>query len=380
MQQSDRPEKLNICLLAPWYGGSHKRWADELKAYSVHQIEIYSLPAIHWKWRMHGAAITLAEKLLSSGIAYDLIIAEDMMDVAVFVAIVRNHGVHIPIITYFHENQISYPLSPRDTDRLAGRELRYGYINYTSALVSDRVYFNSNYHRSSFIDSLPGFLKQYPDFQNTESVETIAGKSETLPLGLELGALDANKPEDLAKRKDCPLLLWNHRREHDKNSEEFFDLMMALKERKVPFKLALLGKQSEVTRLLFESFCDQLGDIVVHNGEVKDEAEYAAWLWRADILPVTSNQDFFGGSVIEAVYCGCHPLLPDRLSYPEHFSGHPVYYKDSQEAIEKLDALIQTGFWQEPSSLSTIAARYKWENLAPLYDQAFAVACEKTKT
>jgi len=51
---------------------------------------------------------------------------------------------------------------------------------------------------------------------------------------------------------------------------------------------------------------------------VEDFAEYAKWLWRADILPVTSRQEFFGASVVQALYCNCCALLPDRLAYPEH--------------------------------------------------------------
>ena len=39
----------------------------------------------------------------------------------------------------------------------------------------------------------------------------------------------------------------------------------------------------------------------------------------SDILPITSNQDFFGGSIIEAMYCETTPLLPKRLTYPELF-------------------------------------------------------------
>ena len=37
--------------------------------------------------------------------------------------------------------------------------------------------------------------------------------------------------------------------------------------------------------------------------------EYAKWLWKADIIPVTSNQEFFGASVMEAIYCNTWPIL-----------------------------------------------------------------------
>lgn len=36
----------------------------------------------------------------------------------------------------------------------------------------------------------------------------------------------------------------------------------------------------------------------------------ARWLWQSDVLLVTSQQEYFGVSVVEAMHCGCYPLLP----------------------------------------------------------------------
>ena len=109
-------DQLRICLLEPWYGGSHRRWVDGLVAVSTHQMDLFTLPARHWKWRMHGAAVTLASQVIESGNCYDLVIANDMMDVAVFKSLINSAGLDVPITCYFHENQLSYPVSPRDTD------------------------------------------------------------------------------------------------------------------------------------------------------------------------------------------------------------------------------------------------------------------------
>jgi len=51
-------------------------------------------------------------------------------------------------------------------------------------------------------------------------------------------------------------------------------------------------------------------------------------------LPITSNQDFFGGSVVEAIYCGAYPILPRRLTYPEllpkeYYDNH-IYDNDGE--------------------------------------------------
>ena len=69
-----------------------------------------------WKWRMHGGAITLAESFNNSDWNPDLILCTDMLDLTTFLSLTRKKTKHIPVAIYFHENQISYPWSPKDRD------------------------------------------------------------------------------------------------------------------------------------------------------------------------------------------------------------------------------------------------------------------------
>ncbi|NDV61515.1 DUF3524 domain-containing protein [Puniceicoccales bacterium CK1056] len=361
---------LKICLLEPYYGGSHRRWADEYKRFSSHRVDILSLPPRHWKWRMHGAAVSFAGQLIESGERYDLILANDLMDVAVFISLTREAGIESPVASYFHENQISYPLSPSDTDREAGRDLHYGYINYTTALASSAVFFNSEFHRRSFLESLPAFLGRFPDHQNMETIARIEQKSRALPLGMDLHALDQLKPGQDKPVNREPLLLWNHRWEFDKCPQGFMDILLELQNRQIPFKIALLGQKLEEADEGIMEKIKRLGDRVLHLGAVESASDYAHWLWEADILPVTAIQDFFGGSVVEAVYCGCHPVLPNRLAYPEHFADAPVFFETESDAIEMLVDLITSGDWRKPCPLSGQLRQYDWSELAPAYDQA----------
>ena len=54
---------MKIFIVEPYYGGSHKQWADTYQKTSRHEVTIYGLPGRHWKWRMEGAAIELANRL-----------------------------------------------------------------------------------------------------------------------------------------------------------------------------------------------------------------------------------------------------------------------------------------------------------------------------
>jgi len=361
--------KLRICLLSPWYGGSHRRWADELCRHSRHRIDILGMPAQHWKWRMHGAAVTLAEQFLSSGIQYDMVLADDMMDVATFSALVKTQGHRIPIATYFHENQLTYPVSPKDTDRVEKRDRHYGFINYTTALASDTLLFNSEYHRNCFTKELPGFLSRFPDYTNPHTVEQIVSRSEVLPLGMDLASLDRLKPEE-GVPGERPLLLWNHRWEYDKCPGVFLDLILELHRRELEFDVALLGERGTDSIPQLNDVRRLLGRAVVQDGPVESFSDYGRWLWKGDILPVTAIQDFFGGSVVEAIYCECHPLLPHRLAYPEHVDSMDSLYSGFDDLVDKCCQLIESGDWRNPYHSDRVAD-YDWSRLIRFYDEAF---------
>jgi hypothetical protein len=111
----------------------------------------------------------------------------------------------------------------------------------------------------------------------------------------------------------------------------------------------------------------------VQFGYVEDFADYARWLWHADILPVHSHHDFFGASVVQAIYCRCTPLLPRRLAYPEHLpaSLHERFLYDSfDELLGQLRELLKRPA-QEDEELHNHTARYDWAQLVGTYDDLF---------
>jgi hypothetical protein len=365
---------MNICLLEPYYGGSHRRWVDGLRAHSGHKIDLLTLPARNWKWRMHGAAVTFARRMLSSKNEYDLVLANDMMDVAAFRGILQSGGYACPLATYFHENQLTYPVSPRDGFRKARRDLHFEYINYLSALVSDRLFFNSDFHRRSFLEALEKLLSTFPDFRNEETLEGIASRASTLHLGMDLRSL--GPPGARAERPEnrVPLLLWNHRWEYDKRPEGFLDLLVGLRDRGIAFEVAMLGPRGRNAEPLLQRAREELGTRIRTDEPPADGPEYAAWLREADILPVTSIQDFFGGSVVEAAYCGCHPLLPRRLAYPELFAETAYWYDTDDTALDALCGLIRSGRWRRPFTGAADLARFDWKSCIGDYDRALSTA------
>ncbi len=362
---------MKITLLEPFYTGSHAAWIDEYISCSRHQIEVLSLSGRHWKWRMHGAAVTLARRFLAGSFQPDLLLATDMLDLTTFLALTRQRTARVPSAIYFHENQLTYPWSPDDRDPGEQRDAHYGFINYASALAADAVLFNSAYHLESFSSALPRFLKSFPDYNELNSLPELAEKSRVLHLGIDLQRLDAYRPVQGADDSRPPLILWNHRWEYDKNPGEFFQALYRLQEEGLDFEVAILGESFAKRSPVFAEARKRLGDKVVQFGYAKNFADYAGWLWRADILPVHSIHDFFGASVVQAMYCSCYPLLPKRLAYPEHVpeSEHSrFFYTDFEDLLERLRDLLKKVGCKERAEVRSFVAHYDWQHLGPVYD------------
>lgn len=356
--------------MEPFFTGSHKKWAEEMKAYSTHRLDLFTMPGRSWKWRMHGAAITLATRINQSQTSYDLIIVTDMMDLAVFKSLLSSNYRDTPIALYFHENQLTYPWSDRDPDAKVGRDKHYQFINYTSALCADRVFFNSKFHHSIFLSELEIYLSKFPDYQNLETVKEIGAKCEVLYLGLSLKKFDQFKVE--SGTDTLPLILWNHRWEHDKNPRDFFKALIDLKEHGFKFELAVLGEHFRKIPASFKKAKTLLKEEIVQWGYCSSFEEYANWLWKADIAPITSNQDFFGISAVEAIYCNTIPLVPNRLAFSEHINDPDLIYDSYDDLLMKIKHLIEFGYPHPSTKLRSIVKTYEWERCIHIYDQKWS--------
>ena len=359
---------MRFLFLEPFFGGSHKEFAEGLVACSTHDIELLTLPARFWKWRMRGAALHFLRKIFLREIAslseYDGIIASDLMSMSDFKAL---SGPDCPpALVYFHENQITYPLAPGES-----ADFQFGFTDITTALAADRILFNSRTHFDAFFSGLPGFLKRMPEYRPKWVVTAIREKSGMLHPGCRFPA--DRGPFAFPDTKP-PVIVWNHRWEFDKNPVDFFSALDAVIEKGRDFRLALLGENFQVVPKPFVSARDRLKDRIVQYGYVESRDDYLELLKKGAIVVSTANQENFGISVVEAIRFGCVPVLPNRLSYPEIIpkSHHGLFlYEDQTGLVEKLSDVIQNiERYREPTDrLSEHLGRYSWENMAKDYDR-----------
>jgi glycosyltransferase involved in cell wall biosynthesis len=361
--------KKKILIVEPFFSGSHASWLKQYVERSAHDIELLTMDGRFWKWRMYGGAYTMADAYMALDYVPDVILTTDMMDLSTFLALIRKKlQPTTQIKVYFHENQFAYPWKESAEDVKLKRDVHYGFTNYSTAAVADQVLFNSAYNMNSFFAGLQDNLRRMPDYRHDHAVEDLRKKSKILPIGIPLKKIHASSQVPYAG--EDPLILWNHRWEHDKNPKDFFDALRAIKAEGYPFKLALLGDRYHRCPKEFEAGLRDFENEIIKTGLLKGD-EYASWLRASDIIPITSNHDFFGISVMEAVYAGSYPILPNRLTYPDLYkiNDHPdLFYETQQELVDKLKYAIKHIHTIRKVTYSHLAQPYDWENLIQIYD------------
>ncbi len=357
--------------IEPFYGGSHRSFLDGLVRASDHEFELLTLPGENWRRRMRLGALELARQFDRIEGSFDFLIATDMLDLADFLALTRARTSGIPVMTYFHENQFTYP-------RIRGTKLNswFGQINYMSALVADQVSFNSAFHQREFVAALRELDLQPNNWLDSSAIDEIEAKSLILPIGLDLGWLDGEGGDTAPRRADGkpPLVLWNHRWEFDKAPEMFARVIRRLADEGLQFSLALAGDRGENPHPGLVSLAEELGGHVVHSGFAASRAEYAALLRRSDIVVSTSRHEFFGVGMVEAMYCGCLPIAPNRLNYPALVPSElhdKCLFDDEAEFTAKFRQAIEQPH-QHAATLRRSAVRYDWSLVGREWDGAIS--------
>ncbi|NND84819.1 MAG: DUF3524 domain-containing protein [Acidimicrobiia bacterium] len=358
---------MRVFVVSPYHGGSHAAWAEGWARHSSHELHLLTMDARFWKWRMFGAATTLAleaERLVGEFGPPDAVVATDMLDLPGFLGRARRVLGDPVSILYMHENQLTYPLAEG-----AAEDLTYAFINWQSMEAADATWWNSAFHRDEVLRSLPVLLGRFPDHRHGDLLAAVADRMEVMPVGVEVDDLPMG-PKD-----GPPVILWNHRWEYDKDPAAFLAALEAVDD--LEWGLALCGERFATLPSELDVVVDRFSERLVHDGYA-DRATYASLLGRSLVAVSTARQEFFGISVVEAAAAGAAVLLPDRLAYPEVIPDafHPdVLYTDEHDLAHRLRGLLVDAV-ETAQGARTLAeevrSRYGWASLAPSYDEALA--------
>jgi glycosyltransferase involved in cell wall biosynthesis len=313
---------LRVLSLQPYFGGSHQQFHNGWVDKSAHQWTTLTLPPRHWKWRMRHASIHFAQQLqalVAEDRSWDLIVCTDMLNVAEFKGLIGPDLAAVPIVVYFHENQFAYP------NRVGfKRDEHFPFTNFTSALAANKIWFNSRFNFHSMLEGLDRQAGRWPDYQPFQSIASLESKMEVQFPGIDTPPIDVELfLQNRIKRavNSEPMhIVWAARWEHDKNAEDLFAALNMVAQKSIPFKLSVLGQSFGNSPPVFEQIRDTFSDQIQRWGFQETRQQYWEALAEADVYVSIAKHEFFGLSTAEAITAGLHPLVPNRLAYPELLS------------------------------------------------------------
>lgn len=355
--------------IEPFCGGSHRAFAAALTSQAAGSWRLIEQPARHWKWRSRSSALHAAEALADDRTEYELLCATSMFPLAELGGLVPRLAT-VPKVLYFHENQFAYP----NREAWSGeRDHHFAFNQVISAAAADVCVFNSAWNRASFFAGARAFVARMPDARPTAALQRAEDSAKVLPLPLDLSDRPVVTGGD-ADRARGPVILWNHRWEHDKDPGRFFRALETLSARGVPFRLVVCGESFRDNPPEFARAQTTLADHIDHFGTLASRADYLALLDRCDLTVSTAVHEFFGIAVLEATHHGARPVVPDDLAYPEHFPAEYRYATDADlaDVLEPLCRGYAVGELDLRGDRRALTEGYRADRVIPAYDSLFA--------
>ncbi|KAJ0394941.1 hypothetical protein P43SY_001513 [Pythium insidiosum] len=250
-------------------------------------------------------------------------------------------------IYYFHENQLTYPYQTPATTaagtsgdmvaprKVAAEDFHIGWSQVLSCLAADELVFNSDFNRQSFLSRVEAFINKIPEQELRLQGLRARFESKSKVLYFPLVVPPPSIEDATSAAPDERLtILWNHRWEYDKNPDEFFQTLLELDDAGCRFNVVVLGEAFGESPRVFQQAKERLeastNVCIAHWGFAPTRDRYFALLRAADVVISTSHHEFYGVAVLEAVLCGCYPLVPNRLVYPEFFSKEYMFNTQRQ--------------------------------------------------
>uniref|UniRef100_A0A3Q2CKM3 tRNA-queuosine alpha-mannosyltransferase n=1 Tax=Cyprinodon variegatus TaxID=28743 RepID=A0A3Q2CKM3_CYPVA len=233
---------------------------------NIEGCSVFTLPAKKWHWRARTAALYFSQTIPACS-TYRVLFSSSVLNLCELVAL-RPDLARLKKILYFHENQLVYPVR-KDQER----DFQYGYNQVLSCLVSDVVAFNSRFNMESFLSSIRSFMKKIPD----------------------------HRPKDLDRliRPKCVVLSY---------PVQFPDIRRWAS---AVHRSAWFGEVPD------QSPSDpRSAPTAGQDPECLDQVKPLHIVWPHRWL--------------EAVHCGCFPLCPKALVYPEIFPDQYLYSTPEQ--------------------------------------------------
>ncbi|XP_043361026.1 glycosyltransferase-like domain-containing protein 1 isoform X4 [Dermochelys coriacea] len=371
---------MRILLIEAFYGGSHKQLADLLQE-EIEECVLYTLPAKKWHWRARTAALYFMQTVPANA-NYRILFASSVLNLTELIALRPDLG-KLKKVLYFHENQLAYPVQ-----KCQERDFQYGYNQILSCLVADIVVFNSAFNMESFLTSIGKFLKLIPDHRPKDLEKIIRPKCQVLYFPVRFPDVSRFMPKHkLAHLEKITGVKGNGDTYLFRGlpfQQKYRATGSLMKNSSSRPESGLCEAQSELCTTQQERLQYPLISLEKLNKSKASESTNQEVPCQEDKQHVTFNpcnllsgMDYQQRPLhivwphrwIEAVYCGCYPLCPNALVYPEIFPAEYLYstpeqlFKRLQNFCKRPDIVRKHLYKGEMDQFSWAALRGKFRSL-----------------
>ncbi|XP_069717691.1 tRNA-queuosine alpha-mannosyltransferase isoform X5 [Phaenicophaeus curvirostris] len=371
---------MSVLLIEAFYGGSHKQLMDLLQEELQDDCVLCTLPAKKWHWKARTAALYFMQTVPTSA-NYRILFASSVLNLAELVALRSDLG-KLKKVLYFHENQLIYPVQ-----KCQERDFQYGYNQILSCLVADVVVFNSAFNMESFLTSIGKFMKLIPDHRPKDLEKIIRPKCQVLYFPVRFPDVSRFMPQHkLAHLEKVIGVERNgdaYQLEGLPGQEKSRTLGGLMKSSNAHHESGLCEAQPGLYTTQCEGLSSPLMALARLNKSDASEStnphqeEEDKQNLTFNLCNISSGQDYQQRPLhiawphrwIEAVYCGCYPLCPKALVYPEIFPAEYLYstpeqlFKRLQNFCKRPDIVRKHLYKGETAGFSWAALGGKFRSL-----------------
>ncbi|KAM3968639.1 tRNA-queuosine alpha-mannosyltransferase-like isoform 1-T1 [Aphomia sociella] len=293
------------------------------------QYTLVTMTAKKWHWRARTSALYMSTQIPHYH-NYKILFCTSVLPLAELLGL-RPDLMLLHKIVYFHENQLEFPVRV-----IKDRDFQYGFNEILTCLTADKVLFNSYYNRDSFLSHINSHLKMQPDYKVKNLEQLIKTKCKVVYYPIEISIMDEYISGVDKVVTDNLHIVWPHRWEFDKNPEAFYRVLKKLDNNGHHFKVSILGESFNEKPEIFRELSRVMKQSLLHCGYVETHADYYKILKNSDVVVSTAIHEFFGVAVLEAIYCGCIPVVPKRLSYKELYLGQVEEIYDTEDDLYEI--------------------------------------------